>query len=163
MDQNRLKTSLILLVVLFSLQTAHAKENCVGPVVDKKSFTFQPPLWTLSGDNLWRNDSDSAQIQITIHPLKKGVDLEKYGSQYPHTLEEEGIQILNKKEIQVGPLKAYMVEGKQPVSNEISKIKSISIFGKDQLFFFTLIANKKGYKEARECFDSVVQTFQLKN
>ena len=140
--------------------TVKAQADCAaGPSVSQPPYHFVSPNWDSGGNNMWVNPAGSAQIQLTTHFLKPGIDIKKYAKEYPATLKQEEVSISKKKEISVGPLKAYLMEGKQKVGSQISRMESISIFG-EQLYFFTLISNEDAYKEAKACLESVVKTFQ---
>lgn len=159
-----LKRFELILILLLVAGVAHTQTDCVAPAaLERKSFSFTPPVWDTIGKDQWENAEHSAQIQFTTHPLRPGVDIKKYAQEFPQNLKAAEVEILKQKEMKVGASDAFLMEGKQRIGKEISKIKSVSIFGKETLYYFTLIANDKAFTKAKSCFDAVVATLIQKN
>ncbi|MDO8526879.1 MAG: hypothetical protein Q7T03_04225 [Deltaproteobacteria bacterium] len=157
--------SLLLLLGFLSITPlpAVAQLTCTGPSIDRKTFSFSPPLWEKVGPDNWENADHSAQIRLTTHPATSLLTLKKYAKEFPANLKADGVQVTDKKETKIGNCDTFMLEGKQKVGKEISRIKSVSIFGGETLYYFTLIANNDVFKESKLCLDSVIKSFQQKN
>ncbi len=152
---------LVLFFLLFPC-FVYAQSDCIGEVVDRKTFSFQPPLWERQAENMWENADHSAQIQLRAQDLRPEVTVEKYKKEFPEHLKESSVKISKEKVIKISDFDAFLMEGKQPIGSAFSRLKSISVFGNGTLYFFTLIANKDAYKKASACFDSVVATLKEK-